>query len=272
MTKDERTLNSYALRNALLLAAYGAYGIFLLPRMFSFFTDPYRGGIVWVVRAVFIVLYLCYIFLAMSCMMTPSKIKSNHRLISLLFSVMLLNCLFVGFYLTSMDSLQTPPLIALSLSSLIIVGIIIYYFTKFQIKGYAASSLRNMGATLLFFSGGGEIFFHYSPYINTIMGWFMIWMSLNSATRPLWKSFLYSVIGSFLFLIPRYEYGGVTTLDMIRDILNEQKIAPLIFMFAYLAVILVIVGIMLKIKLRSSSGNNKAHELSDMESNSGNGK
>jgi uncharacterized membrane protein len=272
MIKDERTLNSYALRNALLLAAYGAYGIFLLPRMFSFFTDPYRGGIVWVVRSAFIILYLCYIFLAMSCMMTPSKIKSNHNIISLLFSIMLLNCLFVGFYLTSMDSLQTPPLIALSLSSLIIVGVIIYYFTKFQIKGHAALSLRNMGATLLFFSGGGEIFFHYSPYVNTIMGWFMIWMSLNSHTRPLWKSFLYSVIGSLLFYFPRYEYNGITPLDMLRDILNAQQIPPLHFMFAYLAVILVVVGILLKIKLRTVSGNNKIQELIDLESSSENDK
>lgn len=271
MINDERTLNSYALRNALLLAAYGVYGIFLLPRMFSFFTDPYLGDIVWVVRGVFIVLYLCYIFIAMSCMMTPEKIKSNHNIFSLLFSVMLLNCLFVGFYLTSMDGLSTPPLIALSLSSLIIVGIIIYYFTKFQVKGHAATSLRNMGATLLFFSGGGEIFFHYSPYINTIMGWFMIWMSLNSPSRPLWKSFFYSVIGSLLFYIPRYEFQGVTPLDMIRDLLSAKQIPPLFFMFAYLAVILVIVGILLKIKLGTGSGN-KIHESNDLDSNSENGK
>jgi hypothetical protein len=251
MIKDERTLNSYALRNALLLAAYGVYGILLLPRVFTLFKDPFEGGLGWVIRIVVLVLYICYIFLGMTAMMTKSKIKSNHHLINVLFFVIFLDCTFLGFYLTSKNGFESLALIALSLSSILIVGVIIYYFTIFQIKRQEINALRTMSATLLFFSGGGEIFFHHMPYVNTIMGWFMIWMSLNGPGRPLWKSFALSLVGSFMFFLPRHGIYDATLLDYLRNVLIENQIPPLYSIYVTFGLVFLIVVFMLKIKLRS---------------------
>lgn len=265
MTKNERTLNSYALRNALLLVAYGVYGILMLPRIFTLIKDPFEGGLGWVIRFVVLVLYICYIFLGMTAMMTKSKIKSNHHLINVLFFAIFIDCTFLGFYLTSKNGFESLALTALSLSSILIVGVMIYYFTIFQIKGQEINALRTMSATLLFFSGGGEIFFHHMPYVNTIMGWFMIWMSLNGPDRPLWKSFALSLVGSFMFFLPRCGLYDSTLLEFLRNLLIENQIPPLYSIYVSFGLVFLLVVLMLKIKLRSidvdsqSSNNNVAN-------------
>jgi hypothetical protein len=256
MIVSERAKNSYALRNALLLAAYGVFGILSLPRLWDHL-EGITGGMVFVVRSGVLILYLCYIFIGTTAMMIPDKIKENHLSINLLFLVVFVDCMFLGFYLTSKNGFQTPANTALSLSSLIIAGIMLYYFTKFQIQGKEARALQKMSAMLLFFSGGGEIFFHHFPYINTILGWFMIWIALTTPTRPIWKSFIMSILGSALFFVPRAElvllgFKDITLLDLLRTFIVENVIPPLYFMYVYFGLILLVVIIILKIKLRDN--------------------
>jgi len=112
------------------------------------------------------------------------------------------------------------------------------------LKDSCPVALRTMTASLLFFSGGGEIFFHQMPYVNTIMGWFMIWMSLNGPDRALWKSFAFSLIGSLAFYLPRFM------LTPLKNYLVENEIAPLSLIYVSFGIILIVVAVLLKIKTR----------------------
>ena len=257
MIRNENTILSYSLRNALLLTAYGIYGILMLPRIFSVFDTQSHGGVVWVVRIVILVLYLSYIFLGMTGLLMGEKVKSNHKLIKLLFIIIFLDCTFLGFYLLSRIGFETASLITLGLSSAMIAGVMVYCYIIFQIKEQSIYALRTMSATMLFFSGGGEIFYHHMPYINTIMGWFMIWMALNCPDRPLLRSFIYSIVGSMIFFIPRFSVNGTTLVDVLKNFLIENQIPPLYSFYVTFGLVFIIVLFLLRIKLNSFKADSK---------------
>jgi len=246
MTRDERTLNSYALRNAILLAVYGLYGIVLLPILYHrLFTKHIPGTFGSVILTIVGIRFLSYIVIGFAGMMRTSRIRANHSPLSILFFVFFGVNLFIGVYLSAKDGLQTPPLTALSLSSLLIAAVMVYYFALFQLKETSPSAFRMMAASLLFFTGGGEIFFHQFKYVNTIMGWFMIWTSLNGPDRALWKSFVLSIVGSMVFYLPRFA------LPKLKEYLIENEIMPLSLIYVSFGVILAVVAILLRIKTRS---------------------
>lgn len=245
MTRNERTLNSYALRNAILLAVYGLYSIFILPFLYyPVFMTHIRSTMGFVVFLLIGIRAISYIWIGFSGMLTPEAIRKNHQSLNVcLFLFMIIN-LYIGVYLSVKDGLQTSQITALSLSSLLIAAVMVYYFTLFQLRESCPTALRTMTASLLFFSGGGEIFFHQIPYANTIMGWFMIWMSLNGPNRALWKSFIFSIIGSLCFYLPRFM------LTSLKNFLIENEITPLSFIYVSFGVILIVIAVLLKIKTR----------------------
>ena len=246
MTRDERTLNGYALRNALLLAFYGLYGLVLLPILYyRLFTKHIGGNITYSILLIVGIRFLSYIIMGIAGMMRPSRIRANHQPLNILFFLFFSVNLFIGIFLSSRDGLQTPPLTALSLSSLLIAAVMVYYFMLFQLKESSPSAFRMMNASLLLFTGGGEIFFHQFPYVNTIMGWFMIWMSLNGPNRAMWKSLLLSVVGSLVFYLPRFG------LPELKEFLVENEVMPLSFIYVSFGVILAVVAILLRIKTKN---------------------
>ena len=245
MTRDERTLNSYALRNAILLSVYGIYGLILLPLVYYRIFITHIGGRMGIVILLLVgIRAISYLWIGFSGMMTPSAIRKNHQPLSILLFLFTVLNLFIGVYLSVKDGLATQHITALSLSSLLIAAVMVYYCTLFQLRESCPVALRTMTASLLFFSGGGEIFFHQIPYANTIMGWFMIWMSLNGPNRILWKSFVFSIIGSLCFYLPRF------TLTSLKNFLVENEIAPLSLIYISFGIILIVVAVLLKIKTR----------------------
>jgi hypothetical protein len=82
MTKDERTLNSYALRNAILLVLYGLYGILLLPWLYTtLFTESMQGWMSWGVQIVVFLRFISYVLIGLIGMLNPASVKKNHHFI-----------------------------------------------------------------------------------------------------------------------------------------------------------------------------------------------
>jgi len=150
MTRDERTLNSYALRNAILLAVYGIYGLILLPLVYYRIFITHIGGRMGIVILLLVgIRAISYLWIGFSGMMTPSAIRKNHQPLSILLFLFTVLNLFIGVYLSVKDGLATQHITALSLSSLLGDGLLLHAFSAEGIVPCRAQDHDRIVAVLL---------------------------------------------------------------------------------------------------------------------------